>query len=338
MHVNFPIYDALKDCHDCQDILIAGAGGGFDVYAGLPLYHELREAGKNVHLFNYSFTNLDAADSALKVHEPNNCLFGFKGNVRVCPERKDKRYFPEGYLAQFLDFKNPNEMVWAVPKLGVVPVRKALNRLVERLSLDAIILVDGGVDSLMQGDEAECGTILEDTVSLAALMGVDVKYKSLMTVGFGTELEDNLSHYFVLKNMADLIRLGGLQGSCCLLKEQPAFQFMKEAYEYTTRQENHAHSHITPRIIFAVHGDFEQAPMMKVTTLDGFETYRSPWFIQPLMNLCWFWSPDTVAKQNKLIDKTFCQTNTFTDVTMVYRQKINGMARRSRGVQHAVLM
>jgi len=31
-----------------ERVLIAGAGGGFDVYAGLPLYFALRAAGKRV--------------------------------------------------------------------------------------------------------------------------------------------------------------------------------------------------------------------------------------------------------------------------------------------------
>ena len=41
-------------------ILVAGAGGGSDVYAALPLALSLREAGKEVHLANLSFSHLDA--------------------------------------------------------------------------------------------------------------------------------------------------------------------------------------------------------------------------------------------------------------------------------------
>src|SRR5262249_60771336 len=43
-------------------ILIAGAGGGFDVYAGLPLYLALRAAGKQVVLANLTFTYLGETD------------------------------------------------------------------------------------------------------------------------------------------------------------------------------------------------------------------------------------------------------------------------------------
>ena len=54
MQLNLPILHLLEKS---QSILIAGAGGGFDVFAGLPLYFALRDLGKNVHLANYSFTD-----------------------------------------------------------------------------------------------------------------------------------------------------------------------------------------------------------------------------------------------------------------------------------------
>jgi hypothetical protein len=41
-------------------VLIAGAGGGFDVYAGLPIYERLRLLGKTVFLANLSFVSLGA--------------------------------------------------------------------------------------------------------------------------------------------------------------------------------------------------------------------------------------------------------------------------------------
>src|SRR5690349_17141972 len=44
-------------------ILVAGAGGGFDVYAGLPIALALRAAGKEVHLANLSFSHLYGLDT-----------------------------------------------------------------------------------------------------------------------------------------------------------------------------------------------------------------------------------------------------------------------------------
>jgi hypothetical protein len=53
MDLNLPILHLLQDK---KNILIAGAGGGFDIFAGLPLYFTLRNMGKTVHLANYSFS------------------------------------------------------------------------------------------------------------------------------------------------------------------------------------------------------------------------------------------------------------------------------------------
>jgi hypothetical protein len=38
-----------------NNILVAGAGGGYDVFCGLPLCFSLKRAGKTVHLANLSF-------------------------------------------------------------------------------------------------------------------------------------------------------------------------------------------------------------------------------------------------------------------------------------------
>ena len=46
-----PLFAALASA---RNVLIAGAGGGFDVYAGLPLALALWESGKQVHLANLS--------------------------------------------------------------------------------------------------------------------------------------------------------------------------------------------------------------------------------------------------------------------------------------------
>src|SRR5205809_3293647 len=44
----------VNELESGQNILIAGAGGGFDVFCGLPLYFWLKNAGRTVHLANLS--------------------------------------------------------------------------------------------------------------------------------------------------------------------------------------------------------------------------------------------------------------------------------------------
>src|SRR5688572_6162089 len=112
MQLNLPILEQLKDS---KNILIAGAGGGFDVFAGLPVYLTLREAGKNVHLANYSFSpvaqmpRLSECDVLV-----DRYLAGTKGGVKL-----PFGYLPESYLAQwFKEARNEDVTVWAFAKVG----------------------------------------------------------------------------------------------------------------------------------------------------------------------------------------------------------------------------
>ena len=70
---------------DCKRILLAGAGGGFDIFCGLPLYFALRRRGCEVHLANLSFSRLpvlaDAPCPVFKV-EPST-----EGSPYYFPER-----------------------------------------------------------------------------------------------------------------------------------------------------------------------------------------------------------------------------------------------------------
>ncbi|MEV0349305.1 hypothetical protein AB0H88_26305 [Nonomuraea sp. NPDC050680] len=95
-------------------ILVAGAGGGLDVYAGLPLALSLREAGKEVHLANLSFSHLDALDLDV-------WLFEDVAEIRPDTTTRDW-YFPEGCLARWLATHGQPSTVYAFPKVGVRPL------------------------------------------------------------------------------------------------------------------------------------------------------------------------------------------------------------------------
>ena len=46
-----------------RSILISGGGGGFDIFAGLPLATALRRRGKRVVLSNLTFSHLPGTDA-----------------------------------------------------------------------------------------------------------------------------------------------------------------------------------------------------------------------------------------------------------------------------------
>ena len=80
MDLNLPILHQLKGC---KNLLIAGMGGGFDVFCGLPIYFELKKHGVHAHLANFSFSDIESADFGIRL---SGTLVGVTPNAeRVYP-------------------------------------------------------------------------------------------------------------------------------------------------------------------------------------------------------------------------------------------------------------
>ena len=289
--LNLPVDHFLADK---QNILIAGAGGGFDVLAGLPLYAHLKAAGKNVHLANYSFVDLDLADMLTDDGEMlvDGLVYGTRGQVK-----SQVPYFPEGYLGQwFAQEQGTDVTIWMIAKVGVREVRRAYRKLIDHLNINAIILCDGGVDSLMRGDEEAPGTLIEDTITITAVAALEeVQTKLLVAIGIGTEVEEGLCHHHFLENVAALAKAGGYYGSCALLPQMPVFKLYQEAAYYVFTLPNHSISHIHPRIIPAVWGEFGNFNWLK-------DPRQPRIFVSPLMSLYWCFDVDAVRKRSLLAD------------------------------------
>jgi hypothetical protein len=78
---------------DCETLLIAGMGVGFDVFCGLPIYLELQKRGQAVHLASYSFTDLEVFDAGVHLTET---LVGVTADYDGLAF-----YFPEFYLGRW---------------------------------------------------------------------------------------------------------------------------------------------------------------------------------------------------------------------------------------------
>ncbi|SCG64697.1 DUF1152 domain-containing protein [Micromonospora humi] len=197
-----PLFAALAPA---RNILVAGAGGGFDVYAGLPLALALWHGGARVHLASLSFSELELLDRDAWVAEHVAAI----EPGTTSPDW----YFPEGTLARWLAAHDLPSTVYALPPLGVQPLREAYRHLVDRLDIDAIVLVDGGTDVLLRGDESDLGTPAEDIASLAAVAALDVPVKLVTSLGFGIDAHDGVNHVEVLESLAALDRDGGYLGA-----------------------------------------------------------------------------------------------------------------------------
>ncbi|MEO0562821.1 MAG: DUF1152 domain-containing protein, partial [Chloroflexota bacterium] len=284
MQLNLPILDHL-DGH--QNVLIAGMGGGFDVFAGLPLYFTLRDHGLDAHLASLSFADIAGYFDGEQL---TDTLVGVDVDVD-----RDFDYFPEYGLAQwFMDELNEFIPIWCFHKTGARPLIKNYRRLFEELEIDAIVLVDGGVDSLMRGDEQQPGTIFEDTLSLLAVNTLkQVKTRIVACIGLGAEFEVGYAHLF--ENIATLTKAGGFLGACALTTDMPVYQQYERALMFVFDQQPTYPSRINASIMSAVRGEYGDYHLLQ-------RTERVEQRISALMSLYWFFDLETVARHNRLID------------------------------------
>jgi hypothetical protein len=270
----WPLLERLKGA---RHVLLAGAGGGYDVFAAVPLLTALRARGQQVSLANLSFTNL--AEVRARALTPHLL------EVMADTPGPDS-YFPERALARWLASKGLPSRVFAFAKTGVVPLRAAWQALERELAFDAVVLVDGGTDILMRGDEAGLGTPAEDLSSVAAVDALDVPVKLVLCVGFGVDTYHGVCHAHFLENVAALSREGAYLGVAALLPGMPEADAYLQAVEHATGPA----SIVNLSVSAAIEGRFGDVQRTERTS-------NSELFINPLMSLCWGFELGAVARR-----------------------------------------
>ena len=303
MRLNLPILDQIADC---EQVLIAGMGGGFDVFCGLPIYFELQQCGYDVHLASLTDSSLKRMRGARRL---TPSLIGVMATTD-----SNAPYFPELHLSQWFKAQRNEEVtIWCFEKLGVRPVRENYETLCNALSVDAIILIDGGVDSLIRGDEYETGSVLEDVLSLAAVDALEnVPVRLSCCLGFGAELE--ITHAHVLENIAALAMDGAFLGSCSLTQAMNAYPPYEQALLHVQSQPRQDASVINSSVVSAVQGHYGDYHLTDKTRDSG----RELW-ISPFMAMYWFFDLPSVARQNLFVDAVR-DTETLDDVWQQIKQ------------------
>ncbi|WP_326573960.1 DUF1152 domain-containing protein [Actinacidiphila glaucinigra] len=275
---------------DARRILVAGAGGGFDVYAGLPIALALRDAGKEVHLANLSFADLYGLD--LDVWLDHDVA-----TVRPSTAARGD-YFPERTLARWLESQGLPSTVYALCRTGVAPLRAAYRALIGHLGgVDAIVLVDGGTDILMRGDESGLGTPEEDMASLGAVGGLTgVPQRLVACLGFGVDAYHGVNHSLVLENLAALERDGAYLGAFSLPRDSREGRLYLDAVAHAQEATPEHPSIVHGSVAAAVRGDFGDVRFTE-------RTRHSELFVNPLMAMYFCVDAVGLAARNLYLDR-----------------------------------
>ena len=113
----------FNELNASKNVLVAGAGGGFDVFSGLPLYFNLHAAGKTVYLANLTFSNLPPGTAGRQLAP---------ALVEVTADSEgSKYYFPEQHLSQWFRDHGREVPVYCFHRVGPGPVSDAYRLLVD---------------------------------------------------------------------------------------------------------------------------------------------------------------------------------------------------------------
>ncbi|SDM33005.1 hypothetical protein SAMN05421823_112108 [Catalinimonas alkaloidigena] len=281
-----PIFEELKES---KSILLAGAGGGFDIFGGIPLYFNLKKQGKKVILANLSFTWL--------IETTSEQVFPFCYKIRSGDsDVSGRNYFPERYLKLWFGLQGENVEIYGFENTGVVPLKNAYTYLIKKHEIDTVLLVDGGTDSLMFGDEDGLGTPQEDVCSMAAVYRSGIKKQFLLSVGFGIDHFHGVSHFRFLENVAQLAKEGGYLGMFQLTKEMEEAHKYIEAVRFANEKMSGKESIVSNSIVSALEGEYGNQHRTIRTT-------GSELWINPLMTIYWCFDLRKVIRKIKYYDK-----------------------------------
>lgn len=301
----------FREIENAQTILLAGAGGGFDIFSGLPLYFGLRNLGKRVHLANLSFSPLFTATGR----------WLSPALMEVTADTAGRSYyFPEKYLAQWFVTQGEQIPIYCFERTGVQPLLAAYQTLIDLLHIDTIILIDGGTDSLMRGDEPGLGTPEEDIASLAAVHQLQLDTKLLVCLGFGIDTFHGVCHAHFLEAVSELTRHDGFLGTWSLTKEMPEVQRYREATEAVLHAMPSHPSIVSTSILSALAGLFGDIQATQ-------RTADSKLFINVLMTLYWCFRVDSVA-QRLLYLNDILHTQTSRDLTSAIERFRDSLPQR----------
>lgn len=275
-----------------SQVLIAGAGGGFDFLCGLPLVLELEAQGHKVHIANYSFTHLKDVKQA-------NWHSDYLLEINAHSHLESGDYFPEMHLAKwYQQKKNLKRSVWCFAPAGVKPTLESYNYLIEKYSIEVVICIDGGIDGIFRGDEFDLGTPSMDSISVISTSLSNAKSRIYACAAFGTEgAESRVSHAQAFHRMSELIQKDAFLGVGTLRKNTSyGAEFIDAVESIFGNISPVRRSIIVSTMIASMKGIYGKTVVHE-------KTHSNPPWISPLTSLIWFFEADAVAQMKLFYDE-----------------------------------
>lgn len=305
--LTLPFFTELTES---KSILIAGAGGGFDIFAGLPLYFALKDKGIDVHLANLSFsfghgeiTGKYLTEDLVEVNARS------KGN---------EYYFPEGYLSRWFARKREERSLYCLRPAGPQRLLTGYRALHTVLKFDTIVLVDGGIDSILRGDEKRIGTPVEDMSSISAVSQLAVERKFVACLGFGAETD--VSHAHALETISKLIEDNAYLGALALTTEMSEVKRFMEAVHFVFGEMRGYESVICSSVVAALEGKYGDHHQTR-------RTLGSKLWINPLMQLYWFFRLEGIVRNVPYLPQ-IANVESLDQVRAVIKQYRDGIRLR----------
>jgi hypothetical protein len=314
-----------------KTVLLCGCGGGFDFVHSLTLYPELLRLGKTVVLGSYSFGDPNELKGAADVFNEA----GVTVRLATATSTPDQHYGPEVHVCSFLDLRYPSlapHFVYAYyARDFTVPLLTRLyQQFIDSHSVDAIVLVDGGSDSIMAGDEEGLGDPIEDAVSVTTVASLkELKARVLISIGLGTDRFNQVSDAASLRAIAELTRMGGFLGAVILEPAGAGACFYRDCLEHIYQRQGFR-SVLAGTIVSAVEGHFgweDVPPVLQERVRPG------QLFLWPLMAVLWGFDVETVA-QRSLIANWIRHCQTVPDCYTALHAGRRGLGARLRNVEN----
>lgn len=223
LNIPIPVVMRLKQS---KNVLILGMGGGFDIFSGLPIYFTLEKMGVKCHLANFTHTPWDSVSNFVDPIPMADGCIGVDGNIK-----QSSANFPEAYLASwFRDYKQQDVKVWLFKRdQSVSQYSNSLNILVKHLGVDAILLVDGGVDSIMTGNEKKenlTKNFIETSIVLKSVENLKI---DLFSVCCNNNV---ISSEEINNRIYNISSQGGFYGGCYIINYMKSYKDFKIFYDY----------------------------------------------------------------------------------------------------------